>query len=445
MIFLALITGLTGLVIIIIQLIIRELNTVMFFTAGGFLLVCLLLMIDRVLKYYEKGFFHFSSINHLTFRNILRNRRRSYTIIILFAIGTFIIVATGSNRKDITSGARDRSSGTGGYHFFAESAVPVLHDLNSRKVSREYGLEGDYSFVQFSKSEGDDASCLNLNRIVNPVILGVDPSQLTGRFSFVSEITDLVENDPWSSLEKDFPGGVIPAIADQTVIQWGLGMKVGDTLLYRNSLGDTLILKLTAGLAPSVFQGNVIISEQHFLEQFPASSGSSVFLIEITVGSDTIAVEDISRAMRDWGWQMIRTTDRLAEFYSVENTYLSIFLMLGILSLVIGTAGFGILIARSIMERKSEMGLLQALGYKQNTIYRIIFTEHFILLITGIIIGFLPAIISTLPSLLSLNTDVSISNLFFILLFLILSSILWIGLFTRFSIGKDLVKELRTE
>jgi ABC-type antimicrobial peptide transport system permease subunit len=445
MTFLAVITGMAGLAVIFIQLVKNELNTAMFFTAGSLFLISLLLISGRILKYSEKRLLSFTNISHLTFRNISRSRQRSYAIIILFALGTFIIVATGSNRKDITSGAGEITSGTGGYNFFAESTVPVLHDLNNKKICREYGMEGDYSFVQFSKSDGDDASCLNLNRINNPVILGVDPIQLSGRFTFVTSITDMNETDLWSSLSKDLMGGLVPAIADQTVIQWGLGKKVGDTLLYKNASGDTLMLKLIGGLAPSIFQGNVIISDRHFLENFPASSGSSVFLIEIKAGSDTLAEEDISRAMRDWGWQMTTTTERLAEFNSVQNTYLSIFLMLGVLSLVIGTVGLGILIARSIMERKSEIGLLLALGYKQNTIYRIIFTEYFILIIAGIMIGFVPAIISTLPSLLSLNTDVSVTNLIYILLFLVLNSIFWIGLFTRINIREDLVMELKAE
>ena len=91
------------------------------------------------------------------------------------------------------------------------------------------------------------------------------------------------------------------------------------------------------------------------------------------------------------------------------------------------------------------MGLLQAIGYKQISIYRIIFTENFILLITGIIIGFITAVISTLPSLFSLHTDVSIANLVLILFFLIINGIIWIGLFTRINISKDLVMDLKVE
>ena len=376
---------------------------------------------------------------------MIRNRRRSYAIVILFALGTFIVVATGSNRQDMIAGSHSRASGTGGYTYFAETTVPVLHDLNDKNVAKEYGLEEEYSFVQFRKSEGDDASCLNLNRISNPVILGVDPSQLVGRFTYVAGTGELNEENPWLSLEKDLPGKLIPAVADQTVIQWGLGLKVGDTLFYNNASGDTMLLKLIGGLAPSIFQGNVIMSEKNFLEQYPSSSGSSLFLMETLAEPDTLAEEDLFRAFRDYGWQMTTTTDRLAEFYSVENTYLSIFLMLGILSIFIGTIGLGILLARSILERRSEIGLLQALGYKQQVIYRIIFSEYFILLLAGILIGFLPAIISTLPSLLSRNTDVSVNNLLMILLFLIINSILWIGLFTRINIRKNLVAELRDE
>jgi putative ABC transport system permease protein len=427
----ALLTGIASISIIILQIIQNKLDTGMFFIAGSLLLISLLLLSDRILKYFENRIFSFSSVRHLTLRNITRNRRRSYTIIILFALGTFIVVATGANRKDITAGAGENSSGTGGFRFFAESTIPVLHDLNDRSVRSQYGLEGEYYFVQFSRSEGDDASCLNLNKVTNPVILGTNPEQLTGRFKFIASTKDIDKNDPWSSLNEDPGDELVPAIADQTVIQWGLGLKIGDTLFYDNASGDTLKLKLIGGLAPSIFQGYAIISEQNFLKNFPFTSGSSVFLIEPHEMSDSLAIEDLSRAMRDWGWQMSRTTDRLAQFYSVENTYLSIFLMLGVLSLIIGTFGLGILIARSIMERKSEIGLLLALGYRQKSIYRIIFAEYLILLITGIIVGFFPAVISTLPSLLSISTDVSFANLLIIILFLVLSSIIWIGLFKK--------------
>ena len=86
-----------------------------------------------------------------------------------------------------------------------------------------------------------------------------DPENLQGRFSFAAKMNGL-NDDTWKVLDEDFDDGTIPAIADQTVIQWGLGMKVGDILLYQNELGDTLRLKLIAGTTPSIFQGYRITS-----------------------------------------------------------------------------------------------------------------------------------------------------------------------------------------
>ena len=135
-----------------------------------------------------------------------------------------------------------------------------------------------FNAVQFRKVEGDDASCLNLNRTTQPAILGVDPEALKGRFSFAAKMNELGDEDPWLALNKTFDDGTIPAIADQTVIQWGLGKKVGDVLLYQNELGDTLRLKLIAGTTPSIFQGYVLISNENFLKNYPTNSGSHIFL-----------------------------------------------------------------------------------------------------------------------------------------------------------------------
>jgi ABC-type lipoprotein release transport system permease subunit len=441
----ALITAITSAVTVLFIITGNISKTTGYFAAGLLLLFFVLSLTYLLLSSKEHPGRLVSNIYQLGFRNIRNNRSGSYAIILLFALGTFIIVSTGSNRKDLYARSDDLSSGTGGFMFYATSTVPVLHDLNDSSAAKTYGLEGSCSFVQFFRNEGDDASCLNLNRVSAPVILGADPQLLDGRFTFTTRTPQLSADHPWMSLQDNLPGGVIPAIADQTVIEWGLGLKPGDTLVYRNAYGDTLKLMLIGGLAESVFQGNVIISGNNFLANFPDAGGASVFLIESQSGNDSVVMADFSRAFRDYGWQMAPAADRIAEFYSVQNTYLAIFLLLGIISLILGTAGLGILLARTIMERRSEMGLLLALGYGRIRVSLIIFSEYITLLTAGLIIGFIPAIIATLPSLMSVNTGISVGNLLVILLILLVNSILWIGLFTRSSTGGKVVSHLRYE
>jgi len=425
-------SGLISLALVATQLVRREVvNVPLFFAAGGLLLVAAIAFFHWYLSRSGEGLGRAFDLRHLSRKNAKRNLVRSMSIVILFDIGAFMVITTGSNRKDLYANAEDYSSGTGGFLYYAESTAPVLKQLNDPEVRYEYSLGDGYSFVQMRKADGDDASCLNLNKIINPQVLGVNPSQLDGRYSFVSRTSHLDEAHSWMSLRQELPGGLIPAIADETVIKWGLGLAVGDTLHYVNSNGETMDLLLIGGLAPSVFQGNVIISNDNFLKQFPESSGTHVFLVEGPLSDTAVISSELGRGMRDLGWDMQLTAARLAEFNSVTNAYLSIFMALGALGLLLGTFGLVVVLSRSILERKQEIALLKAVGYQRKEIRKLVVREYMILLLAGISTGFVTAILATLPSLLNAHTGTSFTSIIIWLLVLVVNGWFWIQLVTR--------------
>jgi len=425
-IIIAMLAALVAVALIIVQFISGEVvNPGIFFAAGGLLLISgLLLIVGFLQKLNERGI-HVRGTMSLGYKNALRNRTRSITIVILFAFGTFMVISTGSNKKDLFVQAEERSSGTGGFLYYAESTVPVLQDLSRPEVRFDYGLGDEYELVQMRASEGDDASCLNLNRIRTPRLLGVDPGKLTGRFSFVSSTGSLDETDPWQSLDREIPGNVIPAIADETVIKWSLGMSVGDTLVYQAADGDRIHLLLVGGTAPSIFQGNVLISERNFLTYFPQSSGTNVFLVDGPPADSATIKQELEMAMRDMGWEMEFTASRLAEFNSVTNTYLSIFMVMGALGLLLGTIGLSIVLFRSIIERREELAILRAVGYGKRRIRKLVMAEYLLLFLTGTFTGALAAVIATLPAFLSKHSGASISLVLLILLVLLINGIIW--------------------
>ena len=433
--------------IVIYQVVISgQMNPGLFFLSGILLLTGILLIIRNFLFSIEKtGAAEFGK-RRLILLNLVRNKARSMTVITLFAIGTFLVVSTGSNKLDLSAGAQKKTSGTGGFLFFAESSVPVLFDINDKDKRAEEGIVEDFSAVQLMKVEGDDASCLNLNRISQPAILGVDPAALAGRFSFVVKTSETGETDPWLALNQTFADGTIPAIADQTVIQWGLGMKVGDILLYQNEKGDTLRLKLIAGTTPSVFQGFVLISAQNFLQNYPTHSGTSVFLVEGKTENQQQIGDELNSVFRDYGWEMTTTVSRLVEFYSITNTYLSIFMALGALGLILGTIGLAVILARSLLERKREIAVMQATGFDTKPIFKIIAFEYFILLVTGVLTGLVAAVIAVLPAFLSPGSDASGSTVALVVALILVNGFIWIAALTRAMLQKkNLVADLRVE
>ncbi len=441
------VSGLVALGLIASQLVRKEVvNAALFFAAGGLLLVSAVLFFIWSMARLQSGTERRLTLFLLSWKNALRNRTRSLSIILLFAIGAFLVISTGSNRKDMFRNAGDPSGGTGGFLYYAESTVPVLKNLNQPEVKQEYGLSEGYTFVQMRRATGDDASCLNLNRVLNPQVLGVDPSQLKGRFSFVTRTGELDEADPWGSLEKALPGGLIPAIADETVIQWGLGMKVGDTLHYNNSNGGSMDLLLIGGTAPSIFQGNVLIANNRFLEQFPESSGSNVFLVDGPQQDTALIRTELERGMRDLGWDMELTARRLVRFYSVTNTYLAIFMVMGALGLLVGTFGLVVVLSRSIMERRREIALLKAVGYGRAVIRRMVVREYLFLLLAGIFTGFVAAVVATLPSILSAHTGTSFTSIALWLMVLVVNGWIWIQVVTRSALkDRIIVDALRND
>ncbi len=422
------------------------LKPMFFFLSGGLLLLGLLLAFRKLLlgmEVHKSGKIRLERFSRL---NLARNRGRSLTVVILFALGTFLVISTGSYKLDLFANAQDKSSGTGGFLYFAETTMPVLYNLNDPEKRAEEGIYEDFTAIQFRKVEGDDASCLNLNRIAQPAILGVDPEALSGRFSFATRMKGLDAEDPWKALYESLEDGSIPAIADQTVIQYGLGKKVGDELLYQNEKGDTLRLKLIAGTTPSIFQGYVIISNEHFLKNYPSNSGSYVFLIDGEPEQDEAIGEELRSVFRDYGWEMESTAKRLVEFYSVTNTYLSIFLALGALGMILGTIGLAIILARTILERRREIALMQAIGFGTRQLFRLLVNEYLLLLVAGVLTGFVTAVVATLPSFISSNTDASLGTVALITAIILINGFLWIAGLSWFSLrNKKLVTGLRVE
>ena len=422
-----------------------NLNAGSFFMAGGLLLVSLILFIYLALvkeKVVETGRF---TIQKLIFQNLRLNRSRSLTVIILLAIGTYLVVSTGLNRKDLFSDAHNPQSGTGGFLFWVETTVPILHNLNDTTYRKEQGITNNFEAVQMRVAEGDEANCLNLNKISNPRILGLDAHQLKGRFTLQTKVDGVDENNLWASLQK-LSDDCIPAIADQTVIQWSLGKKVGDTLVYKNALGNKINLRLVAGLAASVFQGSVIIDNQYFLDNFPSSSGSNVFLIDGNIDDKTAIAEDLDLMYRDHGISITGATQRLAEFMTVSNTYLNIFLVLGALGLLIGTIGLAIILQRSLLERKAELALLSSIGFRQKAIFSIVTVEYIILLLVGLFIGFVTAVISVYPVIHAAIQTISLGFVGSTMAIIFINGVIWIVVLAALQLRKiNLIDALRND
>ena len=422
-----------------------------FFGAGSLLLIAGILAARRLLTQLEKaeGVLSLTSVGR---RNAARRLSRSTGAIALLACGSFLVIAVGANRHDPREASRERSSGTGGFALYAEASLPVYQDLNSIEGREAFGLEAqemaDAKVVPFRLREGDEASCLNLNRAQTPRLLGVDPARLSERtaFGFSQSLADK-KASPWSLLDWDDGSGtdIIPVIGDMNTILWALHSGLGQLVDYTDDRGTVHKLKIVGVMNNSVLQGSLILSERHFTKLFANHSGYQVFLIDALEAKTQALAQSLTSGLEDAGLSVIPTPERLGMFSAVENTYLSIFALLGGLGLLLGSLGLGVIVLRNVLERHGELALLRAIGFTKKSLHQLVFAEHVLLLLLGLAVGVAAALVAVLPSLKTPGVGIPFVSLGLTLLAVLGSGLLWVWAATTAALRGSLLGALRSE
>lgn len=399
-----------------------------FFLAGFAWLSSGLLSLQRLLQRRSGDAVESSQVGSLTglaLANAARNPQRSLLTTALMALAAFVIFAVGAGRRNPVSEAPDRQSGNGGFTLVAESSLPVLFDLNTAEGRTRLGLNRDAATTipdgttvfPFRMKPGQDASCLNLFQATVPTLLGATPEFLQrGGFRFA----DTPGLNPWTLLTNALPDYVseldtgskqlpaIPVIGDLNTLQFSLKKRIGDVILMPSADNPEFALQVVGMLDSSLFQGVLVMSDENLKCVDPDVSGFRYFLIETADAgpSPDQAANALETALQSFGLDATHVSERLASFLAVQNTYLSTFQMLGGLGLLVGTFGLSAVMLRNVIERRSEIALLRAIGFRWHRIAWLVLSENCLLLAWGIATGTAAALIAMLPHLISTGADV---------------------------------------
>jgi len=357
----------------------------------------------------------------LGLRNAARNRSRSVLSTGLIASATFVIVAVAAGRRDPSVEKPDVNSGNGGFSLVAETATPLFNDLNTAAGREKLGIDvedgsddatllSEMNAYSFRVRPGENASCLNLYQTTLPTVLGVPDSLIDrGGFRFV----DQRKADYWKLLTEDRDDGHIPVLGDMNTLMFSLHKSPGATIDLPDSEKKLIVVGM---LDSSVFQGVLLMSDANFQELFPEQSGFRYALIGASpdrLGSNGHFSDDevtrlsslLESSLTPYGFDAERVADRIAAFLVVQNTYLSTFQSLGGLGLLLGTLGLATVMLRNVVERREELALLRAVGFRRSGLSIMVLSENAMLLIWGLVAGTVSALLAMLPHLLSVGAD----------------------------------------
>ena len=439
-----------------------------FMGGGAAMLAALLIFIANRLRFRASGL-STTSLVRTAFRNAGRNVGRSVTTIALMASASFLIVAVSAFQLDPSD------EGVGGFDYLVESSEPILADLNSAEARKQLlrqdaqKLEGA-TILSFRLRSGDDASCRNLYQPHQPRVLGVTPGMVdyfdapAGKkpvhFNFATSAAKSPEEkeNPWHVLTKPaVDGQPVNVFLDKNTAMYSLKLYrgIGEEFEFDYGEGPPVKFRVAGLLSNSVLQGSLLIGEADFKNLFPTISGYRAFLIKRQVLDPHPGPlpkgegADVATFLEDrFGDEGLDTTDaktKLAELLAVQNTYISTFRSLGALGLLLGTFGLAAVQLRNVFERRKELALLRAVGFRKLRLGEMVLLENLVLLLGGLATGTLAALFSVLPHMFLGGAHVPLSELGVMLGVVLVVGIVTGMLAVRATLRAPLLAALRGE
>jgi hypothetical protein len=296
------------------------------------------------------------------------------------------------------------------------------------------------------RQSGDDASCLNLYKPRSPTLLGVSDALIErGGFAFGQTMaeTDAERANPWLLLRRKFDDGAIPVMGDASTLTWLLKLSVGGDLHVKDAAGGDVTLRIVATMPGSLFQSELLMSEASLLRLYPRSPGYSMLLIDCPYGERAAVGDAIESRLADNGCDVSTTESRIAGFMAVENTYLSTFLLLGGLGLLLGTIGVGAVLARNMLERRAELALLSALGVSHGRIARLMLLEAGAAIVGGVAAGTVCGIVAILPNAIASAREIPWATLLGLMAVILMVGLLSSGVAFSLASRGRIVASLR--
>ncbi|MCL2005326.1 MAG: ABC transporter permease [Planctomycetaceae bacterium] len=317
--------------------------------------------------------------------NAARHPSRSLLCIGLIASTTFLVLSISAFRLDPPD--------TVG--FIAETAFPVYADIRTPEGRAQLGIQPDdeqflaesvdtSTWYSFRMKDGDSSSCLNLYKTGNPRILGVP-----NVYASVLVPPSGSHGVPLTDMNA------VPVILDQNTAMYALHLsgKMGE--VFPLPQDDSIQCEIVGLLHNSVFQGEIMMSEENLLKLFPEVGGYSYFLFESPLDDRTLGI--IYNLLGDYGFEGESTADRLRKLFAVQNTYLSTFQSLGGIGLLLGIFGLAVIQCRNVLERRKELSLFLAVGFTKGRVILLLLYESFALLAWGLGLAVIASAIVLLP------------------------------------------------
>lgn len=348
-------------------------------------------------------------------------RFRTAMTLAIFAMVLFTIVAVASIGSGITTSVDGLvEAQSGGYTMFGASERPINgiagdiwnNTTIAPKISTVIPFYSNIGLVVGGSGKSEDSFYGDI--AAAPTGMPPDENFYTSNhYNFSVTEGGIPAGAVWNEMETNesvavlsgnyyYSGGGLSFGAPSSQPHISLGEEVNISTFGERS---TLSVHVIGFLSESTISA-VLVNPEAMLGTL-RSNHTSLFLITTSAGANPqVAIDDLKRAFYPEGLQLLDFEQIFAAELQFTVAFLDLLEVFVTLGLVVGIAAIGILSLRAVVERRSEIGMIRALGFTKRRVLITFLIEFSFLALLGIAIG------TILGILLSYNISEGISGMF---------------------------------
>jgi len=326
----------------------------------------------------------------------LNKKFRTGLTLLMFALIMFTVVVismVASFERESVEATTLRYSG--GYQIIGYSMRVVPEENLTDGLSHiQQQLPGLILTVESARTSYLEVKPTSSNGSFGYMMIGFNKSILENNEFALQDRSARFSSDAeaWESLEGPDSGFVI---LDGSVSPrfYGLdsgrfNVNVDDEICLTVYTGDSRNFTVAGIMEQRIMNG--VYGSSEVVERFCPTSLTNLFYFRIAPDS-SVSLENLARMIEveyfAYGLQTMVVEKKVSEFLTMVSSILQlseVFLGIG---QVAGIAGIGIVTMRNVKERRQEIGVMRALGYQRNMIWKVFLIEASFVSLLGIVLG----------------------------------------------------------
>ncbi|MEM2899889.1 MAG: FtsX-like permease family protein, partial [Thermoplasmata archaeon] len=293
----------------------------------------------------------------------------------------------------------------GGADIFAYSTMPI-NDLQNAMI---IDVTGNITYIKSETLENDIedfqqmcylqqimyVNSTDVLKRITSAVIGIDYKFATNTtYKFDKKLKGYSDEQIWELVFEENSTDVVVDSNFLTRAAGGYGgigtaLKVGDKVLLNTSFGMKEF-RIVGTLQESFLNGVMMNKSlvKILYAKNPLAYGNNYFMFKVKEGKSISAVAHaLEKDYRKAGLDTIDLRAQVEQSLQMINSMFLLFKVFLGMGLIVGITGLGVITLRAIIERKQEIGIMRAIGFKRSMILNALIVEILIVATLGALVG----------------------------------------------------------